>query len=299
MKTINMISKADKGQSNTWDFPVFQEELKTSAGRRSGIHAVIREDTGAVIGQYKGVKMTENRIIVNEAEERFASLGLAFKREKFITTQGGARFFGKYSIGKMDIAGEKFNQTVTITNSYDGSLKIALELAIMRLLCLNGMEGFATVLSQLRKHSESTSIIQEIGANFAKGIEDSTKAIAATVTRMREIELNDSQVETVLSNLAHKGAKNGVGEKHAVMIHRNWAAPSNDEKPLGNTLYRLYNAATRYTRDVSNVGREEMSRRANTFITGAFDLSIRQGSFAQSFLMPSVTPIAFGDYSVN
>ena len=294
-----MISKADAGQSNTWDFPVFQEELKTSGGRKSGIHAVIREDTGAVIGQYKGVKMTENRIIVNEAEDRFASLGFAFKREKFITTQGGARFFGKYSIGKMDIAGEQFNQTVTITNSYDGSLKIALELAIMRLLCLNGMQGFATVLSQLRKHSESTSIISEIGANFAKGIEDSTKAIAATVTKMREIELNDSQVETVLSNLASKGEKSGVGEKHAVMIHRNWTVPSNDEKPLGNTLYRLYNAATRYTRDVANIGREEMSRRANTFITGAFDLSIRQGSFAQSFLAPSASPIAFNDYSIN
>ena len=294
-----MISKADAGQSNTWDFPVFQEELKTTAGRRSGIHAVIREDTGAVIGQYKGVKMTENRIIVNEAEDRFASLGFAFKREKFITTQGGARFFGKYSIGKMDIAGEQFNQTVTITNSYDGSLKIALELAIMRLLCLNGMQGFATVLSQLRKHSESTSIISEIGANFAKGIQDSTKAIAATVTKMREIELSDSQVEMVLSNLASKGEKSGVGEKHAVMIHRNWTVPSDDEKPLGDTLYRLYNAATRYTRDVANIGREEMSRRANTFITGAFDLSIRQGSFNQSFLAPSTSPIAFNDYWVN
>lgn len=299
MKTISMITKADAGQSNIWDFPVFQEELKTTAGRRSGIHAVIREDTGDVIGQYKGVKMTENRIIVNEAEERFASLGLVFQREQFITTQGGARFFGKYSIGKMDIAGEQFNQTVTITNSYDGSLKIALELAVMRLLCLNGMQGFATVLSQLRKHSESTSIIEEIGENFARGIEDSTKAIAQTVTKMREIELNNSQAETVLSNLAQTGAKSGVGEKHAVMIHRNWTAPSNDEKPLGNTLYRLYNAATRYARDVANIGREEMSRRANTFITGAFDLSIRQGSFNQSFLVPSTSPIAFNGYSVN
>jgi hypothetical protein len=299
MKTISIISKADEGQSNVWDFPVFQEELKTRAGKRSGIHAVIREDTGDVIGQYKGVKMTENRIIVNEAEDRFASLGLAFKREKFITTQGGARFFGQYSIGKMDIAEEKFDQTVTITNSYNGSLKIALELAIMRLLCLNLMEGFVTVLSQLRKHSESTSIIQEIGENFAKGIDDSTKAIAQTVHKMREIELTDAQVETVLSNLAHKGAKIGVGEKHAVMIYRNWTVPSKDELPLGNTVYRLYNAATRYTRDVANIGREEMSRRANTFITGAFDLSIRQNSFAQSFLVPSVSPIAFGDYSAN
>jgi hypothetical protein len=297
MKTINMISKADEGQSNTWDFPVFQEELRTKAGVRSGIHAVIREDTGAVIGEYKGVKMTENRAIVEQAENKFASLGLAFKREKFITTQGGARFFGKYSIGKMEIGGEQFNQTVTLTNSYDGSLKAALELAILRLLCLNSMEGFQTVLSSLRKHRE-TDILKEMFAEFGKGIVEGSKAIAATLQAMRQIELNESQIETVLSNLAHKGEKSGVGEKHAVLIYRNWQLPSNDEKPLGDTLYRLYNAATRYTRDVANVGREEMSRRANTYITDAFDLSIRQGNFQSAFLGP-VTKIKFAEYELN
>ena len=299
MKTINMISKADSGQSNVWDFPVFQEELQTNAGRRSGIHAVIREDTGDVIGEYKGVKMVENRVIVEQDENKFASLGLTFKREKFLTTQNGARFFGKYSIGKTNIEGEPFNQQVTITNSYDGSLKIALELAMMRLLCLNGMQGFATAFSQLKKHSERTNIVSDMVTEFAQNMDKNSMMIASTIRKMREIELNDSQVETVLSNLASKGEKSGVGEKHAVMIHRNWTLPSNDEKPLGNTLYRLYNAATRYTRDVSNIGREEMSRRANTFITGAFDLSIRQGSFAQSFLAPNGSPIAFNEYSMN
>jgi len=298
MKTINMISKADEGQSNTWDFPVFQEELRTKAGVRSGIHAVIREDTGAVIGEYKGVKMTENRAIVEQAENKFASLGLAFKREKFITTQGGARFFGKYSIGKMDIAGEQFNQTVTLTNSYDGSLKAALELAILRLLCLNSMEGFQTVLSSIRKHRE-TDILKEMFAEFGKGIVEAGKAIAATLQAMREIELKESQVETVLSNLAYKGAKSGVGEKHAVLIYRNWQLPSEDEKPLGDTLYRLYNAATRYTRDVANIGREEMSRRANTYITDAFDLSIRQRNFDSAFLTPAGNRINFAEYELN
>ena len=51
-----MIETAAKDQSEQWEFPVAQEELVTSKGVASGIHAVIRGDTGQVIGSYRGQK---------------------------------------------------------------------------------------------------------------------------------------------------------------------------------------------------------------------------------------------------
>jgi hypothetical protein len=118
------------------------------------------------------------------------------------------------------------------------------------------------------------------------------------VERMGNIEISDSNARNIVSNIVDLGKLKGVSPKTGHLVFNNWRNPSNDEKPLGNTLYRLYNAATRLTRDVENVGRFEMSRKANVFLTGAFDLAAKRGTDLERLLATPANPLDFDGVTV-
>jgi len=295
-KSVSMISKADAGQSSNWDFPVFQEELITGRGVKSGIHAVVRGDTGAVIGQYSGEKLLPNTELVGAFEGELSRLGLSFNRS-FLTTGGGARFYGRYELGEMGVNGEKFKQVLTLENSYDRSLLRAYSFEAMRVLCLNGMVGLGKVAGTREKHSlefDIQSWVVGVGDVIANGAKSATKAIDI----MSSVKLDDSKARNVLSNLVTASRGQGMSERSALLINSNWENPAIDEVPLGDTLYRLYNAATRYTRDVAKVGRFELSQKSAAYIGGAFDCAIERGQIENLFKTP-VAPIDFDAVTVS
>jgi len=295
-----MISKADEGQSNTWDFPVFQEELQTKRGIGSGMFAVIREDTGKVVGEYRGLKMLPNTEMVQRFETMVSEAGETFKQVSALTTKDGSRFFAKYQIGnETKIVGESYGKVVTLVNSYDGSLTPELDYSMLRIRCLNGVISLASVTNiRDKKHALTFDLISQV-SRFIAGMAEAHKGTTEAIEEMTRIKLNDAQADNVLANLVSNGKNFSFAEKHAVLIQRNWRNPVADEKPLGDTLYRLYNAATRYARDVERVGRFELSQRTNAYIGDAFGLSLRQKSFAQRFLAPSPLKIDFNEYAVN
>ncbi len=289
---VSMVQTADSEQSNNWDFPVHQEELVTSQGVKSGIHAVIRGDTQAVIGQYKGNKVLPYNRLVETFELGLEKTGLKFSRS-FLTTSNGARFFGRYDIGNgLHVNGEGFRKVISLQSSHDGSLTPGYSLEIQRLACLNGMMGLAEVFALFRKHSENLDI-DFIQTNIVQAIESGEIHAKQTIEQMSSVSIRDNDAQNILSNIVKMGSMAGVSERSGYLINHNWRNPSPDEIPLGDTLYRLYNAATRFTRDVANVGRFEMSRRANMYITGAFDLAVRRKSDLEKLLANPIKPLEF------
>jgi len=292
--TMNLAN--DKTQSNQWDFEVCQEHLKTSRGVDSGIHAVIRQDTGAVIGQYSGQKVLPYTDMVQAFEDGLASAGFNFSRQ-LMTTGNGARFFGRYEVGTVKVANESFTNILRLQSSHDGSLQAGFSFEAERLACLNGMMLMQTIFAMLKKHSEKLDIAF-LKDNIQTAIDAGAKSISEFTMRLIDIAVNDNQVRAILSNIVAMGASKGMSPRVGHVVYDNWQNPSTDERGLGDTLYRLYNAATRFTRDVDKLGRFEMSRRANLYLTGSFDLAARNTVNLQKLLSAPSTPLDFDGVTV-
>lgn len=297
-KNVSMIDSPDKEQSDVWDFPVHQEELLTSSGVKSGIHAVIRGDTGGVIGQYKGEKVLPYPQLVETFENALTGGGYAFNRQ-IITTGNGGRMFARFDIGNgLHASGEAFNQIIRLQSSHDGKLTPGFSFEAQRLACLNGMMGMAELFAIFRKHSTNFDI-GFLTRNIKQAIDSGCIEIQATVERMGNIPIDNGQARNILSNIVSLGSLKGVSPRAGYLINNNWENPTEDEKPLGDTLYRLYNSATRFCRDVENVGRFELSRRANLYITGAFDLAARRSTDLEKLLAEPTTSLDFDGVTVN
>ena len=306
-KEINMPTTPDKGQSETWDFPIHQEELMTRGGVASGIHAVVRDDSGAVVGQYRGEKALPYRQYVETFERAATELGLPFERKLF-TTGGGSRFFGEYKLrDSMNIQGEMFAPIVRIQTSHDGSLARGWTLEVERLLCLNGMMGLAAMVAINQKHSVSLKAqvdspeeldFQFIKGNLLNSIENGANQTKDIIAKMSATRLDTYQVRNILSNIVEMGKTKGVSPRTGLFIHENWKRPSEDERGLGDTMFRLYNATTRFCRDVKTVGRFEQSRKANLFTTGALALAVGNPHNLSKLLATPQTALAFDETQV-
>lgn len=298
IKNVSMVKTADAEQSAQWDFPVYQEELVTSKGVKSGIHAVIRGDNQAVIGQYRGNKVLPYPVIVEKFETALESNGIAFKRS-FITTANGGRFWGRYDIGNgAHVGNDSFNKIIRLQSSHNGSLTPGFSLEMERLACLNGMMGMAQVFALFQRHSENFDL-GFISENIVQSIENGTNHAVGMVEKMGNLQITDGQARNIVSNIIGLGGKAGVSPKTGHLIYNNWRNPSKDETILGDTLYRLYNATTRLTRDIASVGRFEMSRKANVFVTGAFDLAVSGKHNLEKLLATPAKPLEFDAVTVN
>lgn len=270
-KNVSFTESPDKSQSQDWDFPVFQEELKTSRNVNSGIHAVIRADTGTVIGQYRGEKVLPYGQLVETFETALSNNGLTVTSRKMTTTGDGARFFGQYKVGDVRVGNESFARILTLQSSHNGTLTPGFCGEAERLACLNGMILSEMVYSIFKRHSTNFDL-GFVGENIVQALESIDKGTNLLVESMVEKPVSQGLARNILSNIVAK-SKGVISPKIAYLVNYNWETPSADEKPLGDNLYRLYNAATRFTRDLTNVDRLELSRRANTYLTGAFNLA--------------------------
>ena len=295
---VSMIETAAKDQSTEWEFPVAQEELVTSKGVASGIHAVIRGDTGQVIGSYRGQKVLPYSQLVETFETVLNDAQIPFQRQ-LLTTQNGGRFFGKYDLGNgLAVKEESFKSILRLQSSHDGTLTPGFGFEAERLVCLNGMMIMAEVFAMFKKHSEKLDL-GFIELNVTKAIEAGQGHLTKTVKSMSEIGISDKQARNVLSNIVSKGKCAGVSPRTGFLVYHNWQTPTEDEKQLGDTLYRLYNSAMRFTRDVDKVGRFELSRRANLYLTGTFDLASRQTHAMKALLDTPSEPLEFDAVTVN
>ena len=295
---VSMIETAAKDQSTQWEFPVAQEELVTSKGVVSGIHAVIRHDTGQVIGSYRGQKVLPYSQLVETFEAALNDAQIPFQRQ-LLTTQNGSRFFGKYDLGNgLAVKGDSFKSILRLQSSHDGTLTPGFSFEAERLACLNGMMIMAAVFAMFKKHSEKLDL-GFIGSNVRQAIKAGQSYLTETIESMSKIEVSDKQARNILSNIVSKGKCTGVSPRTGFLVYHNWQNPSEDERPLGNSLYRLYNSATRFTRDVDKVGRFELSRRANLYLTGAFDLASRQTHAMKALLDTPSEPLEFDAVTVN
>lgn len=300
-KSFSMKLQADKAQKSKWDFAISQEILKTSRGIPTGIHAVIRDDTGEMIGQYSDDKASPYPNIVAAFETGLAKLSSDWKRDAIFVTSNGGRLFADYLINTIDIGGEKFGCYVRLLSSHDGSQKAGFMFYIKRLSCLNGQMLTDKVFSIFKRHAKDLDL-SFLDTELHAAVTAGEAHVRDSLAKMQSIVIPDNaMVQNILSNLAHIGSTKGASERAAVFTYHNWLNPSPDESPLGNTLWRLYNAATRWTRDIERLNRFEMGNKANMYISYAFDLAARnQRTWEQLIAVPMPEwAIKFDEIEIN
>jgi hypothetical protein len=295
---VSMLSTPDKSQAKgDWSFPVGQTRLQTPQGVLSNIHAVIRTDTGAIIGGYRGQKMVAYSAIVEGFDSALTNGGLDFTRS-IITTKNGGRMFAEYALVGTAGKHDPFARKLVVQSSYNGTLMNGMQFMAEALRCLNGMIGMAAVFALFQKHSAKFDLSRMTGQVLSV-IENGTSATESMIERMGNLAITDGQARNILSNIVAKGAGKGVAPKAGYLVYNNWRNPSTDEKPLGETMLRLYNSATRFTRDIKNLGRFELSRNANLYLTGAFNLATERKHDLDALLAPPVHPLDFDGVTIE
>ncbi len=296
-----MVKTADSEQSNVWDFNVEQAEFVNpfDSTKKTGVFGVFRRDTNQFVGQYKGEKVLPYRDLVQTTETSIERAGLAIEKRSIVTTANGGRFFAEYTLAeKNQFSGESYDSILVLQGSYNGSLRHGLAYKARRLACLNGMEIMETVCAMFKKVSEENDL-EFITDDLAPMIEMGQNRVSNLVERMGNLQITDGQARNIVSNIVELGKLKGVSPKTGHLMYNNWVNPSKDETILGDTLYRLYNATTRLTRDIASVGRFEMSRKANVFVTGAFDLAVNGKHNLEKLLATPAKPLEFDSVAVN
>ena len=145
-------------------FPVKEDTIyQAVGGDPSGWKFIIREDTEEILSVVTDkYKMVSNKDVVGAAEPVLKEIGA--KLTECETFANGARTSWTWKIPdvKVNIAGSKYSNslkedyvhpTITIKNSYDGSVGLHILAGAFRLVCSNGLIIGNTISNKVNKHS--------------------------------------------------------------------------------------------------------------------------------------------------
>lgn len=270
MRPVSEMKPAE-GQSDVWDFDVSPVPLYADFNGRkspSNIFGIVRHDTGEVIGRYQREgSLLPNVELVGRFEDALTQRGATFDRS-ITTFDNGARMLARYTLDKeLSILGDNCRREITIRNSYDSTWTVASTGGVKRMICLNGMFGFEQFESLMQKHSPKLDL-DLIFRQIDHVLEfDPSKDLE----RLADRALTHEQAANMLGNVA-RYSKNAISKNAATRILLNWHQPDETERNLGDNAWRLYNAGTRFFRDLATV-RAERSNDASFMFTNIMTLA--------------------------
>jgi translation initiation factor IF-1 len=137
-------------EAGTWAKSDENENLNNT-----GYKFIIREDTGNVISCVTDkYKMVTNQQVIDAAKPVIKDIGAVLTEEK--TFANGARSIWTWKIPdvKVKIDNKDYvNPTLTLKNSYDGSVQLHILAGAFRLVCSNGLTIGTTISNKVNKHS--------------------------------------------------------------------------------------------------------------------------------------------------
>jgi hypothetical protein len=228
-------------QSNIWNYKVVSMRMPHPiTGEATGVFANIRVDNNEILGtaseQYGIVQNCE---LLDMARAAFDKEGLAHAGEKIIVTEGGKRVFAEFDFGQKTAkteVGDIFGYKIRAKNSFDRSIRAAIDLCFKRLACKNGMATLLREFAMDKKHSKKITVdfVREaVEKAFAHGNE---ALHVFEVLGNKEIKMEQGQ--NILTNL-------GLSEKMREAIELLWLNPRRPQDRARN-LYNLYNAVTEH-----------------------------------------------------
>ena len=268
-------------QSNGYQFKVeavpSYHQLPDGSFVKDGFTSNRRTDNFVVLGKVTDrYGLVQNEDLVSAAEDAFTAAGLANFERRIIVTGEGEKFYARYTFKshfKALKVGDEVGMTLTLQNSFDGSLRASFIAGLLRLLCLNGMTGLAKQFGLTQKHGSKISVafVKDALAKAMQAFDNSTLVF----DRMAQVELTQAQGATILANLQAQRILSGSLREGIASV---WENPTHAEDSARN-LWNLYNAVTQYVTHVVEGERFELAQRVNEGVMAAFERATRKADY--------------------
>jgi len=182
------------------EFAVDRRDLITKDGIPVPRQALVRTETNDILGiispEYKLVTHKEALDKAISVVEQFEDL----KLKKIIPTKCGARMYAQFESDKEYMVGnletgqpDNIKLRLTLTNSYDGSLKYGFIIGAYRLVCKNGLRTGKDIFAVRQKHTAGLDI-STIMRSARKAVRHFNETTMPLWNKMRNTEVLVAEV---------------------------------------------------------------------------------------------------------
>lgn len=224
-------------------FPVSLTEIDVPGFDARGFQAVVRKDTGKVLGIHRrGYHLIPNREIFKRFEDVLASssINLSGLEVKDAVAQEGRMVVRSYifqNIHNEPQVGDLVKFVLKVTNSYDGGLAFRAFMSGLRLVCTNGMvvpsDRSSTVYG---RHTSGFSPDRAV-----------SKILYAVDSFMHWGKMWQKWSEREVTSDDAKGVFEAFPDINHRLMGRLEDAWSVESSQAGSTVWALYNALTRWS----------------------------------------------------
>jgi len=156
---------------------LFGEGIKEQTGHKF----IVRKDTGDVLSCVTDkYKVVQNQSIIEAAEPVLKESGAVLTEAESFAN--GARTVWTWKIPDIKVKVDKkdyLNPTITLKNSYDGSVQLHILAGAFRLICSNGLVVGTTISNKMNKHSIYNLNLDKIEESI-KDTVDSVQSVFST-----------------------------------------------------------------------------------------------------------------------
>jgi hypothetical protein len=234
-------------QDTVWNYDVERIELLTPEGQQSGYFGNRRIDTKEVLGVVsENYQILQNRDLFAQADEVFTKMGLMEQgaKAKHIVTRGGSQARAIYTFDKIGVKVRERDDlvlTLTVANSFDGTLGASFNIGFLRVVCTNGLMAPAGKGTNINK-KHTLAVAESFTENKVKHAIEAFHKGAELFKPMINYRLGQQDGRNILGNLA---ARKVISTKTAKQINEVWESPSY-KQDYDRNIWGLYNASTEY-----------------------------------------------------
>lgn len=250
-------------------YKVAVKPLYDEKGNRTPLFATFNESTGRAFSEVgQRFPVVQNEDLLNVAESVFRTNGLRDWKRNISVCGGGARFYARYDfkdrVLEVPKLGDKCGLRLEIRNPHDGSGKIVLALAVLRLVCLNGAIRESDTYAIAQSHV-GTINVQDIQNKLDTAVFQHSD-ILAEFAKLSEIHVPQKHGEIVLAGLVRRRI---ISTRVSAEINEIWRNPKRKEDKA-RTAFNLYNAATEHLTHEYEAKHFEASGRVNAKVGQVF-----------------------------
>jgi hypothetical protein len=203
---------------------------------------------------------TQPKLLFESFEESFLQFSdLDATKLEYKELKGGAKVFFKVPFGKIQFTNKRGEPDESILNlhlqtGFDGLTKTTLYLSMYRLICSNGMKGFATEFALSYKNTKNNagrvhSITMEVGKAMSQ-----SKNLNELVERCNAVSINTKlQEEFIKQVLGYNNAmRQELSTKATNILDNLMESMELEFSRTGETVWGLVNGVTYFTNHVQS-----------------------------------------------
>lgn len=266
-KSMNLL------ESTGLNWEVRKEQFTHASGMPTPHYGIFRYEPGAdvptsCLGSVKERYTTyQNHELADTVIKATDSLGIEATRGGQL--DGGKKVFIQAKLDDEYVGKSGIKRYITCLNSHDGSTSITFGSTNTVVVCQNTFFKAYKESEKFRHTASAATRVNLAIEEFQKTMQQD-KELFDTFKRMSEIPTNENVVKAVLNNIFKVDMTNGkredISTRKANQMHQFANAYAIERDLEGDTLWGLFNAATRYTNHM--VSPADADRKQNYLMAG-------------------------------